>query len=529
MDLTTVKTVGIIGAGEAGLATAKMLLGEGIRCTVFERNSRVGGVWTGGYLEFGTQVQRELYEIPDWPLPKNISDFTPGPVVCQYLQDYADHFGVSPHIRLNTTVTSVDERAGNKPGWSLTYESADGVTRQEDFDLVVVAIGVYSQAPHTPRFPGQEQFQGQVIHNSKLQSREQLKDRKVLTVGYGKSATDAAILGADHADESTIVFREPHWPVPATLMGFLPFKYALFTRLNCAMLTEHVRASKLMKAWHKLGKPAIWAYWRMVEKLLTSQCGLDRPRRGKSATQADLMPAHSIEYDGFGNSTMLPKPEFFDYIHTGKLGAERASITRFTETGVQLSNGNEVTCDLVVLATGWRSDYGFLADQIQQRIGFNDDGYYLYRQMLHPGLPNLAFIGSNAATYINILTHNLQARWLTELIRGTHKLPEDIKMLDEIEETKQWKREIIPPSRARSATLHLHMQHYHDELLKDMGLPRWRKRGLFKYVKELLAPYQPSDYASVCSGVAIRAPKPTVPIRSSEQSKSGMRLIGAEI
>ena len=135
-----------------------------------------------------------------------------------------------------------------------------------------------------------------------------------------------------------------------------------------------------------------------------------------------------------------------------------------------------------------------------------DDGYYLYRQMMHPNIPDLAFIGSNATTYINILTHNLQARWLTELLLGRHQLPEPEAMKVEIQQLKIWKRGIIPPSKARAATLHLHMQAYHDELIRDMGLSACLKTGALSRLKEVLAPYQPSDYAGICSGAELSPP-----------------------
>ena len=82
MTLQDVKRVGIIGAGVAGLATAKALLAEGLDCTVFERAERLGGVWADGYSNFGVQVQKELYEFPDWPLPSDTPNFTPWPTSC---------------------------------------------------------------------------------------------------------------------------------------------------------------------------------------------------------------------------------------------------------------------------------------------------------------------------------------------------------------------------------------------------------------------------------------------------------------
>ncbi|MHC5109259.1 MAG: flavin-containing monooxygenase [Planctomycetota bacterium] len=504
MDFSHVTRIGIIGAGEAGISTAKMLLAAGYRCTIFERNDRIGGVWTTGYLDFGIQVQRELYEIPDWPQPFEAPDFTPGPQICAYLEDYANHFGVTPHVRFGTTVVGLRERTDGSPGWTLSYRGVDGAEDSEDFDLVVVAIGVYSHTPHMPDFADRQRFNGRVIHNSQLQSRDHLRGKKVVVIGYGKSATDAAILAADHSDEATLVFREAHWPIPAVLLGGIPFKYALFNRFTNAMLPLHVRARRWVRAWHRVGKPFIWAFWRLIERVLMWQCGLKRRSRGNSATRANLMPSQRIEFDGFSNSTMLPKPEFFRYIHSGKLGAERAEIAAYTEDGVLLTNGRKIECDTVILGTGWQTDYEFLAKQILRRINIEDDGYYLYRQAVHPDVPNLAFIGSNATTYINILTHNIQARWLTELIRGTHELPERSVMLTEIETTKAWKRRIVPPGKDRAATLHLHMQQYHDELLSDMGVSPHRKRGVFGFIKEIFAPYQPSDYASVASGEAIR-------------------------
>ena len=126
MSFEKIKRVGIIGAGEAGIGTAKMLLSQGYDCTVFERNDQIGGVWTTGYLDFGIQVQRELYEIPDFPQPLDAPDFTPGPQVCQYLQDYADRFGVTPHVRLSTTVTHVGKRSDGQSGWTITSVDCEG-------------------------------------------------------------------------------------------------------------------------------------------------------------------------------------------------------------------------------------------------------------------------------------------------------------------------------------------------------------------------------------------------------------------
>lgn len=379
MGLEKVKRVGIIGAGVAGLSTAKLLLAQGLDCTVFERGPRLGGVWTIGYSNFGVQVQKELYEFPDWPLPEDIPDFTPGPIVQKYLEEYAKHFGVWPVIRFSTTVSNVRERTGDEPGWIIT--STDGGTiREDEFDLVVVCIGLYSNKPHMPQFPGQDGFPGEVIHISDLTSRDRLEGKKVAVVGFGKSATDAAVESAAVASKTSIIFREPHWPVPRNLLGVLPFKWAMLSRLTSTLLPMYYRPSGLERIVHSLGKPLVWLWWRLVELLLIIQCGLWL----RLGTRSSLMPTRPVEIDTFGEAVMLPRPEFYHLVRKGVIRPERTEIAEYTATGIGLKNGAHLDADVVVLATGWETDYGFLSEKVRSSMDFEDDGFYLYRQMVHP-------------------------------------------------------------------------------------------------------------------------------------------------
>jgi ferric-dicitrate binding protein FerR (iron transport regulator) len=72
-------------------------------------------------------------------------------------------------------------------------------------------------------------------------------------------------------------------------------------------------------------------------------------------------------------------------------------------------------------------------------------------------------------------------------------------MQQNIEEMKAWKRDWIPFSGSRSARLIAHTQHYHDELLCDIGANPLRKTGVLAPLKELIVPYEPKDYASLLS------------------------------
>jgi len=494
MDLRGVKTVGIIGAGVAGLVTAKTLMAQGLACTLFERGPALGGVWADGYVNFGVQVQKELYEYPDWPLPPGTPDFTPGPLFQRYMEDYAAHFGVTPHIRLNSDVAAVRPRQDGRPGWALLVRDKGG-EREEDFDLLVVAVGLYSNRPYKPEFPGQDEFGGEILHVSQLKSTAPLEGRRVAVLGFGKSATDAALESEAVARETHLIVRAPHWPVPRKLAGILPFKWGMVNRMTSTLIPLYVHPSSFERAVHGLGGPLVWLWWRLVELLLRVQHGLGRKIEGGD----DLVPERPIEIDAFGESTMLPRPRLYKAIGEGRIRAHRSTIKAFKPEGPILANGRQLDIDLLVLGTGWRTDFGFLSADLHEVLGFEEDGLYLYRHMLQPKVPNLAFVG-RASTICSVLTYSLQARWLAELVAGRHRLPDGAAMLKEIEEIKTWKRAWMPYSASRGARLIVHMQHYHDELLRDIGARPLRKRGPWAPLKEVVEPYEPGDYRDIVSG-----------------------------
>jgi dimethylaniline monooxygenase (N-oxide forming) len=491
---SSIRRVAIVGAGASGLAAARILLAQGLDCTLFERRPALGGVWADGYLNFGVQVQRELYEFPDWPLPADTANFTPGPAFEEYLTGYARHFGVLPHIRFGCTVVALNERTEPDAGWRVSYRDNSG-DKVEDFDLAVVTVGLYSETPNIPVFDGSNQFRGEVIHVSALKSHDQLTGKRVVVVGYGKSATDAAIESAAVATSTHLVLRHAHWPVPRNLLGILPFKWGMLNRLTSTLIPMYLHPTSLERWVQTLGRPLIWFWWRLVELLLRFQCRLG----SKFGTRENLVPDEPVEIGSFGEPTMLPRPEFYRLIRRGVIQARRAGVRGFAPSEVVLESGDKIAADLVVLATGWKTDYAFLPEPVRARLHLEADGLYLYRHILHPDLPRLAFIG-NASTISSVLTYSLQARWLGDLLAGKFVLPNPDSMRREIKALREWKRRWMPPSPQRGARLILHMLHYHDELVRDVGASELRKLGFFAPLKELIAPYQPRDYRGVVAG-----------------------------
>ena len=138
---------------------------------------------------------------------------------------------------------------------------------------------------------------------------------------------------------------------------------------------------------------------------------------------------------------MVPRPEFYRSIRVGKISAHRTGIREFRENQLVLENGDALDVDLVILATGWKNDFSFIGQKSWMKLEPGDDGFYLYRHILHPATPGLVFIG-RAASVSSILTYSLQAYWLGELLKGNITLPADSDILENIHQMRAWKAKL---------------------------------------------------------------------------------------
>merc|ERR1712224_238812 len=170
----------------------------------------------------------------------------------------------------------------------------------------------------------------------------------------------------------------------------------------------------------------------------------------------------------------------------------KGSIDHFTKDGVVLVDGTEIQADVVIYGTGFKKSYALFDDVTRQRLAAERDGLYLFRNIIPPGVSDLAFIGSEVSTFNNILTHGLQALWLQKMLTGEMQIPKKTEMQRIVEKEQAWKRSWMPPSSARASIWQLHMMTYHDNLCKDMQVRHKRKGGNF--VAEIFVPYSAADY-----------------------------------
>merc|ERR1712087_993049 len=179
-------------------------------------------------------------------------------------------------------------------------------------------------------------------------------------------------------------------------------------------------------------------------------------------------------------------------VRAKQVNAMKGTIARFTKSGVILTDGTEVQADVVVFGTGFTKSYDYLDATMQALLGRENDGLWLYRNMLPTRVHNLCFIGAEVSTFNNILTQGLQALWLQRLLRGQVALPSPEAREEDIKKQQEWKRSWMPAKGDRAAILQLHKMKYHDRLCKDMGVKHKRKG--WNILGECFAPYTAADY-----------------------------------
>lgn len=336
-------TVCVIGAGASGLAAIKNLKEHGFGVDCYDRETGVGGAWNWRhdrspvYASAHLVSSKPLTQFPDFPMPDSWPDYPHHSQVLSYLERYADHFDLRPHIWFGTEVARVDPveptgRAGAAPGtrWDVTTRGArGGAERTQRYAAVVVANG-HNWSPRTPQYEGQDQFRGEVMHAAAYSDTTQLRGRKVLVVGAGNTGCDIVVEAAQHAAACWHSTRRGYRYIPKYLLG------------RPADQVADLAAALRLPLWLRQ-----WLFHRLLRWSVgdLTRFGLPSPDHKVYETHP-IVNSQLIYYLGHGRVTPVP------------------DIARFTRTAVELTDGTSIEPDVVLFATGYQPQFEFLAPDI---------------------------------------------------------------------------------------------------------------------------------------------------------------------
>lgn len=462
------KTVAVIGGGVSGLAAARAFDAQGHRVLGYERSHDFGGVWelSRSYPDVQTQSPKDLYRFTDHPMPADYPEWPSGPQVHAYLHSYAAKHNLVRLFALNTRVQSMDRRADGKPGWTLTLEKGE-VVHHQDVDFVVVCTGQFSDKAMVPH-PGQEEFiaqGGQVIHSSDYTDPEMIRGKRVVVLGGSKSATDIAVSAAKRGAASvTLVYRRNVWRVPY-FVGGINFKRLLYMRAQEVQFNGW-GATRLGRVVATLAKPLVWANFRGLEALLKLQLGLKR---------WDMVPDTPIEQEA-SCSLPLVTPGLFECFKSGRIRPIRSSFARYGADAVVLESGEQIGCDVAILAVGWNLGVPYLPQAYRDKLIEGDGQYRTYRLAVNPDLPDMGFVGFNSS-FCTVLSSEMIAHWLVRFMDGKLlRQPTRLEMERNIAAMLHWRRTERPAARVYGGlcAAPFHFRHF-DELLADIGATQTKR------------------------------------------------------
>nr|WP_239678426.1 NAD(P)-binding domain-containing protein [Natronosporangium hydrolyticum] len=334
----------VIGAGASGLLATKNLLEHGFGVDCYERDTGVGGLWNWRhdrspvYANLHLISSKSTTQIPDFPMPDWWPDYPHHRQVLSYLDRYADHFELRPHIWFGTEVVRAQPVPGDPAGrWDVTTRTTGGGTeRTHRYAAVVVANG-HHWSPAMPEYEGMAEFGGELIHASAFNDPATLRGRRVLVVGAGNTGCDVAVEAAQRAKSC--------WHSSRRGYHYLP-KYLLGRPLD--QLHELLRAARLpvrMRQWviHRALRFSVGDLRRF---------GLPRPDHRVGETHP-IVNSLLVYYLGHGLITPVPE------------------VARFQAESVVLTNGEQIEPDLVVLATGYAPRFDFLDAEL---LGVDESG-----------------------------------------------------------------------------------------------------------------------------------------------------------
>lgn len=506
MDLKKGSRIAVVGAGISGIAAANTLKKNGFVPVVFEKHEKIGGVWATAYPAVHLQNIYPQYHLSDFGWSFKPDLHPTGEQIMRYLTEAVEHLKLD--IRLNHEILAMQE---NADGWRLRYKNAAG-THEELFEYVILAAGQYTDGKNIPHFLDEEQFKGKIITERDIPSLDVFNAKRVVIVGYGKSALDMATLAAERSAEVQHVFRMPSWLIPEWILG-AHFTYALFTRFGNVMMTSWAQPTSVERFLHHKLSFVVSSFWDFIQSIVLFQ--LKRNGKGKDPAARErletLIPEHKILLD-FRSSGALGPVNYYPLVAEGKIIPNRSEIECFSPEAVQLKNGRVIPCDVVVLSTGYLTPaFPFLPEKYRSILEAENDGPQLYRHLIHPGIPRLAFAGFNHG-YMHVPTVEIGTQWLCAYLRGELELPSQDKMEQSIQNVRKWKRENIKFENARSCAVSTRFQQYIDILLMELEVSPYRK--LPNPLAELFSRYEASDYKGVYDEYERKKARRTAPLKT---------------
>ncbi len=332
--------VAIIGAGLGGLIAAAKLKQAGVaRIAILERADKLGGVWRENrYPNVACDTPIDLYGISFFLGDKWSTNFAPGCEIWDYLQEFADTFGVTPLITPNTEIART---VWNEGAATWLLEARDG--RRWTSRYVVWAGGILSR-PTIPDVPGRDLFQGESFHTTAWNEATLVEGKSVAVVGGGATSIQVVPYVAQHAKRAYVFVRTPSYVMPRPDL--------FFDRLDRESPTYAERQRERREEWFRQFEKIAENRFPMNDALVAQQEKIWRDHFDKQVTDPALREILAPKYR-FGCKRPLFSNDYYPAFRARGVTAIGKGVSRLTRDSIVDTDGQAYPVDMIVWATGF--------------------------------------------------------------------------------------------------------------------------------------------------------------------------------
>jgi cation diffusion facilitator CzcD-associated flavoprotein CzcO len=407
----------IIGAGMAGILAGIKLNERGeTDYTIYEKGDSVGGTWRENrYPGLTCDVPSHVYTYTFAPNPDWSRFFAAGPEIKGYFQRIADDYAVSSHIRFNAEVVSCRYQDGR---WHL--ETVNGL--KDVADVVIVAAGVL----HHPRYPdieGLDSFKGPCFHTARWDDSVSLDGKRVGIIGNGSTGVQIVAAVTPKVSKLVQFQRSAQWIMATEDFAYTPEERADF-RAHPEKLKEirlHGEFWTFLAEYNRAVLDPDSPQMKMIEDLAAKNL---EEKVADLELREKLRPGYRA-----GCRRLIISPNYYEEIQKPHATLETKAILRVEPNGVRMVDGSFHELDVLVLATGFKTDRFIRPTEVIGRNGRSlDDAWedrpQAYYSISVPDFPNFFMINGPAAPIGNFaLIDVAEKQWgyidqLVDLLRS---------------------------------------------------------------------------------------------------------------
>lgn len=428
----------IIGAGMSGLGLAVQLIRNyGYRdFQIVEKVADVGGTWlVNTYPGCGCDVASHFYSYsfelnPDWS-----QKFSMRSEIQAYFRGVAEKYNIVRHVTFHTTV----ERAEwNDEGqfWETTLrDQRTKETFTKRSRILVSGVGNLS-VPRDCEIPGADKYQGSLFHSALWDHKFDWKDKDVVVLGNGCSATQFVPVMAEDAKTITQFARQAQYlaerPNPVyssafkALMRYMPFAMRLY-RFKLYADMEKDFASMETEGGAQIRQGLIEENERYVKRMA--------PEKYWDA----LIPKHEI-----GCKRKVMDTNYLSCLHRSNVELIASDpVTELTTHGVKTASGRELPADAIVLATGFQVFRMLFPMEIHGRGGTSLQAFW---DEHHQGAAQ-AYLGTcipNFPNFFTLMGPNTVTGHLSVIYTVECQINFMLRLLDPLIKSKQKQTSLLP-------------------------------------------------------------------------------------